>query len=133
MLPPRASSAANSASYSHVRVNSARSSSTLQSTANLLSCVRLSSGVIPAASFSRMPPLLARVSPRSRNALSLVLFFQAADDELRTISRQDLLFSGLLMAIVDSFFLLRPPRRQLLIFGRNRRWLTRARGAIQAL
>ena len=43
------------------------------------------------------------------------------------------MFSGLLLAIVDSFFLLRPPRRQLLIFGRDHRWLTGARGAIQAL
>jgi beta-phosphoglucomutase-like phosphatase (HAD superfamily) len=64
---------------------------------------------------------------------ALGLFFQAADDELRTIARQDFLLGGLLLAIVDSFFFLRPLCRQLLVLGRHHRWLTCSGSAIQAI
>lgn len=46
-------------------------------------------------------------------------FFQAADDELRTIARQDSLCCGLSLAIVDLFFFLRPLCRQFLILRRD--------------
>jgi hypothetical protein len=42
------------------------------------------------------------------------------------------LFGGLLLAIVDSFFFPRTLRRQLLIFGRDNRWLTWPDSAVQA-
>jgi len=57
-------------------------------------------------------------------ASSLRYFFQAADDELRTIARRDSLFGGLSLAIVDPFFFLRSLCRQLLILGRDNGWLT---------
>lgn len=55
---------------------------------------------------------------------TLALFFQAADDELRAISRQDSSFGGLLLAIVDSFFFVCPLCSKFPILWRNNRWLT---------
>jgi hypothetical protein len=58
------------------------------------------------------------------------LFFQAVDDELRTIARQDFLLRRLSLAIVDSLFFLRPLCRQLLIFRRNDRGRRRPGSAV---
>ena len=66
-------------------------------------------------------------------ASSLRYFFQAADDELRTIARQDSLFGGLSLAIVDPFFFLRPLCRQLLMVRRDNGWLTWPAGASRQL
>lgn len=59
--------------------------------------------------------------------------FQAADDELRTIARQDSLFRGLSLAAVDPFFFFRPSFRQLLILRRDNGWLTWPGGTVQAV
>jgi|SRR6266545_1640862 hypothetical protein len=61
------------------------------------------------------------------------LFFQAADDELRAIPQQDLLFGGLLLAIVDSLFFLCPSYGKILILGRDHRGRGRPNSAIQTV
>src|SRR5215470_3696317 len=52
-------------------------------------------------------------------------------DELGTVARQDFLFGGLPLAIVDSLFFLGPLCRQFLIFGRHDRAWRRPDRAVE--
>jgi len=71
-------------------------------------------------------------SPFGRQVVN-TLYVQAAGHELRTITRQDFLFGGLPLAIIDPFFFLCPPCSQLLIFWRDDRRLIPFGGAIQTV
>jgi hypothetical protein len=80
-----------------------------------------------------LEPIWRRIALLDCSRDPAALLFQAADDELRTIPRQDLLFGGLLLAIVDSLFFLCPSYGKILILGRDHRGRGRPKSAIQTV
>jgi hypothetical protein len=80
-----------------------------------------------------LEPIWRRIALLDCSRDPAALLFQAADDELRTIPRQDLLFGGLLLTIVDSLFFLCPSHGKILILGRDHRGRGRPDSAIQTV